>query len=156
MLIAAMIEVPDADTDDSWMGLEYIEELYEETEEQRQHALNKIIGEFKGEEGDIVRTRFDDQSRDEDGNEGPVRLAMKGDREARNILIATRTASWHRPLLATRKSPSKRSRRSRRCVRFPRMYSERSRTAGNGLAIMRSSTTSPAILERRSPAFCRS
>src|SRR6185295_15927459 len=33
--IASMIEVPDRETDDSWLGLEYIEEIYEETEEER-------------------------------------------------------------------------------------------------------------------------
>lgn len=88
MLIAAMIEVPDADTDDSWMGLEYIEELYEETEEQRQHALNKVIGEFKGEEGDISFERVSMINRVmKMGMKDRVKLAMKGDREARNILI---------------------------------------------------------------------
>ncbi|MBK9163117.1 MAG: hypothetical protein IPM21_04270 [Acidobacteria bacterium] len=88
MLIAAMIEVPDADTDDSWMGLEYIEELYEETDEQRQHALHKIIGEFKGEEGDISYERVSMINRVMMmGMKDRVKLAMKGDREARNILI---------------------------------------------------------------------
>ncbi|MDM7923495.1 MAG: hypothetical protein QUS14_14450, partial [Pyrinomonadaceae bacterium] len=46
LFIASMIEVPDVETDDSWLGLEYIEEIYEETPEQRQSIVNKIIGEM--------------------------------------------------------------------------------------------------------------
>jgi hypothetical protein len=42
-LIASLIEVPDQETDDSWLSLEYIEEIYEETDEQRQAAVNTII-----------------------------------------------------------------------------------------------------------------
>lgn len=88
LLIAEMIEVPDSETDDSWMGLEYLEELYEETEEQRQHILNKILGEFKFEEGDLSNERVAVINRVmKMGMKDRVKLAMKGDREARNILI---------------------------------------------------------------------
>ncbi|MDQ3322171.1 MAG: hypothetical protein M3525_07050 [Acidobacteriota bacterium] len=88
ILLAEHIEVSDAETDDSWLSLEYIEEFYEETEEQRQSIVNKILGELKAEDdelsGDrvlminrILRMTMKDR----------VKLAMKGDREARNILI---------------------------------------------------------------------
>ena len=47
MLIAEHIEVSDAETDDSWLALEYLEDIYEETEQQRQEIVDKILGEFK-------------------------------------------------------------------------------------------------------------
>ncbi len=88
LLIASMIEVPDNETDDSWMGLEYLEELYEETDEQRQQILNKIIGELKYEDGDLDNERVSVLNRVlRMGMKDRMRLAMKGDREARNILI---------------------------------------------------------------------
>ena len=46
ILLAEHIEVPDSETDDSWLSLEYIEEFYEETEEQRESIVNKILGEL--------------------------------------------------------------------------------------------------------------
>lgn len=88
LLIASMIEVPDSETDDSWMGLEYLEEIYEETDEQRQQILNKIIGELKYEDGDVSNERISVLNRVlKMGMKDRMRLAMKGDREARNILI---------------------------------------------------------------------
>jgi hypothetical protein len=89
LFIAEHIEVQDKDTDDSWLGLEYIEEYYEETEAQRKAAFEKILGEWQTEEGGsiggerismlnrIMKMSVKDR----------MRLAMKGDREARNILI---------------------------------------------------------------------
>lgn len=87
LLIAEHIEAPDSETDDSWLSLEYIEEFYEETEEQRQAIIHKIIGEMKAEDDltaervsmitRILRMTMKDR----------VKLAQKGDREARNILI---------------------------------------------------------------------
>lgn len=88
ILLAEHIEIPDAEIDDSWLSLEYIEEIYEETEEQRQAVVNKIIGEMNA-DGDeasserismvqrILLMKMKDR----------VKLASKGDREARNILI---------------------------------------------------------------------
>lgn len=87
--IAAMIEVPDQETDDSWLSLEYIEEIYEETEEERRAAVGKIIGELKMEEDDELSSeRISMINRImKMGVKDRVKLGMKGDREARNILI---------------------------------------------------------------------
>jgi hypothetical protein len=87
-LLAKYIEVPDADLDDSWLSMDLIEEYYEETPEQRQAIVNKILGELKSEDGvdpnefvSIVRRILLMNVKDR------VRYAMKGDREVRNILI---------------------------------------------------------------------
>ena len=86
--IAQMIEVSDRETDDSWMALEYIEEIYEETEEQREAAIGKIIGELRNEEEEIPGERISMINRImKMGVKDRVKLGMKGDREARNILI---------------------------------------------------------------------
>lgn len=88
ILLAEHIETPDAEIDDSWLSLEYIEEIYEETEEQRQAIVNKIVGELNAEDDEISGERISMVQRillmkmkDR------VKLAAKGDREARNILI---------------------------------------------------------------------
>lgn len=88
VLLARHIEVPDSEIDDSWLSLEYIEELYEETQEQRDAIVKHIVGEldFEGENvshdriailTQILRMNMKDR----------MKLAMKGDREARTILI---------------------------------------------------------------------
>ncbi|HEX8287826.1 MAG TPA: hypothetical protein VF556_07525 [Pyrinomonadaceae bacterium] len=88
LFIAEHIEVPDAETDDSWLSLESIEEFYEETAEQQEAVINKIIGELSMEEDGftadrialinrIMRMKMKDR----------VLMALKGDRAARNILI---------------------------------------------------------------------
>jgi hypothetical protein len=88
ILIAEHIEVPDAETDDSWLSLEYIEEIYEETEANRQEIVNKILGEFSMEEESVSSERISMINRIMRMNmKDRIRLAMKGDREARNILI---------------------------------------------------------------------
>ncbi|MBV9216485.1 MAG: hypothetical protein JO053_09930 [Acidobacteria bacterium] len=88
LLLAEHIEVPDLETDDSWLGLEYIEEIYEETEEQRHASIGKIIGELQQEGEDISGERISMINRVmRMGVKDRVRLGMKGDREARNILI---------------------------------------------------------------------
>lgn len=88
VLLASHIEVPDRETDDSWLALEYIEEIYEETEAQRQAMFDKIVGEFKIENGHIPGERLAMIHRIMKlGLKDRVKLAMKGDREARNILI---------------------------------------------------------------------
>lgn len=88
MLLASLIEVPDSETDDSWLGLEFIEELYEETPEQRQAIVDKIIGDFRMEDSDVGAERISVINRILTmGMKDRVKLAMKGDREARNILI---------------------------------------------------------------------
>jgi hypothetical protein len=88
LLIAKHIEIPDSETDDSWLALEYIEELYEETEEQRTVTVNKILNEFKAEGGEISSEKIALVSRIMRMSvKDRVRLAMKGNREARSILI---------------------------------------------------------------------
>ncbi len=88
IFLAGLIEVPDHETDDSWLSLEYIEEVYEETEEQRQAAIHKIIGELQTEEDEIPGERISMINRVmKMGVKDRVKLGMKGDREARNILI---------------------------------------------------------------------
>ena len=88
LFLASMIEVSDDETDDSWMGLEYLEEYYEETDEQRQAIVNTILGEMRLEGSDMPSERISILNRImKMGMKDRVKLAMKGDREARNILI---------------------------------------------------------------------
>lgn len=89
ILLASMIEVPDQETDDSWLSLEYIEEIYEETEDQRQATVSKILNEMQSEDGDdFTMERVSMINRVmQMGVKDRVKLGMKGDREARNILI---------------------------------------------------------------------
>ena len=88
LFLAQHIEVPDRETDDSWLGLEFIEEVYEETEDQRRAIFGKILGEMQSEEEEIPGERISMLNRIiKMGVKDRVRLAMKGDREARNILI---------------------------------------------------------------------
>ena len=89
MFIASHIESFDKEIDDSWLGLEYIEEIYEETAAQRKAAYEKILGELQSEDGDdLTSERISMLNRVmKMGVKDRVKLAMKGDREARNILI---------------------------------------------------------------------
>jgi hypothetical protein len=88
MFLANYIEVPDAELDDSWLSLEYIEEIYEETEEQRQANIKKIIGDLKV-DGDEVTTERISMIQKIMGMKmkDRIKYAMKGDREVRTILI---------------------------------------------------------------------
>jgi hypothetical protein len=88
LFLASLIESSDSEVDDSWMGLEYIEELFEETESERQAIVDKILGEMKFEGVDLPSERISILNRIlKMGMKDRVKLAMKGDREARNILI---------------------------------------------------------------------
>lgn len=88
IFLAEFIEVPDSEVDDSWLGLDYLEDIFEETEEQRLAIVNKIIGEMKGDGDEITSERESMVSKIlKMGMKGRVKLAAKGDREARNILI---------------------------------------------------------------------
>lgn len=89
LLLAEHIEVPDADVDDSWLSLEYLEEIYEETDAQRQAIIGKILGELRAEDdSEVSNERISMINRIlQMGMKDRARLAMKGDREARNILI---------------------------------------------------------------------
>ena len=86
--LANMIEVEDDETDDSWLALEYLEEIYEETEVERQAAVTKIISELTADGVDMPSERISVINRImKMGMKDRAKLAMKGDREARNILI---------------------------------------------------------------------
>lgn len=88
VLLASHIEVPDAEIDDSWLSLDLIEELYEETEQQREEIVNKILGELRFEEDSVSAERISMLNRIMKMNmKDRMKLAMKGDREARNLLI---------------------------------------------------------------------
>ncbi|MBE7517003.1 MAG: hypothetical protein HS105_10400 [Chloracidobacterium sp.] len=88
IFLAGHIEVLDRETDDSWLGLEFIEEIYEETEDQRQATLEKILGEIAAEDDEVSSERISMINRVmKMGVKDRVKLGMKGDREARNILI---------------------------------------------------------------------
>jgi hypothetical protein len=88
-LIAEHIEVSDADIDDSWLPLERYEELIDETFEQRTANAERIInetlleagGEIAPERISLIRRVMLMSVKDR------VKLGMKGDREARAILI---------------------------------------------------------------------
>ncbi|HYN84829.1 MAG TPA: hypothetical protein VER32_06230 [Pyrinomonadaceae bacterium] len=102
-LIAAHVEVSDADIDDAWLPSERIEELLEETEEQRAANLRRALDEASAEIGDaaperlaLIRRVMLMRVKDR------IKLAMKGDREARSILIrdsnrTVATAVIHNP-----------------------------------------------------------
>lgn len=88
ILLAQHIETTDDETDDGWLFSEYIEELYEETAEQRASIVNKILGDLRAEDDEISGERVSMINRIlKMGMKDRVKLAAKGDREARNILI---------------------------------------------------------------------
>lgn len=87
-LIASHIEVSDADLDNSWMPVERYEELRIETDAERAANFAKVIeherlevGEVPAERVSLIRRIMFLNARDR------MKLAMKGDREARGILI---------------------------------------------------------------------
>ena len=88
LFLAEMIEVPDSETDDSWLALEYLEEIYAETVADRQLIADRIIGELRSEDMDMPSERISIINRIMMmGMKDSVWMAMKGDREVRNILI---------------------------------------------------------------------
>ncbi len=87
-LIAQHIEVADEDLDDSWLPLELLEELFEETPEQRAANAERIISETLKEAGEVAPERVSLIRRIMLMTvKDRVKLGMKGDREARAILI---------------------------------------------------------------------
>jgi regulator of extracellular matrix RemA (YlzA/DUF370 family) len=87
-LIASHIEVADEDIDDSWLALGRFEEYFEETEEQRAANAERIIVESRLENKELppervalIRRIMLMSVKDR------VKLGMKGDREARAILV---------------------------------------------------------------------
>ncbi len=87
-LIAQHIEVSDADIDDSWLPAERYEELLAETAEETAANVQRALenerlekGEVSAERVSLIRRIMFMNARDR------MKLAMKGDREARSILI---------------------------------------------------------------------
>jgi hypothetical protein len=104
-LIAQHIEVSDADIDDSWLAREFIEEMLTESPEQTAVNAQTVInaermeaGEVSPERISLIRRIVFMTVRDR------VKLALKGDREARGILVrdankVVATAVIHNPRL---------------------------------------------------------
>jgi len=87
-LIAEHIEVSDDDIDDSWLALERIEHLLEETYEQRAANAERIISDSRLEGDEVSPERISLIRRVMLMNvKDRIKLGMKGDREARAILI---------------------------------------------------------------------
>jgi hypothetical protein len=86
-LIAQHIEVSDEEIDDSWLPAERLEDLLDATFEQRQAAAERLVAEASAEGGAaperiaLIRRIMLMKVKDR------VKLGMKGDREARSILI---------------------------------------------------------------------
>jgi regulator of extracellular matrix RemA (YlzA/DUF370 family) len=87
-LIAEHIEVSDAELDNSWLPAERYEELRAETPEEHAANFKRVIeyeriemGEVPAERVTLIRRVMFMNARDR------MKLAMKGDREARSILI---------------------------------------------------------------------
>jgi hypothetical protein len=87
-LLAQHLEVSDADIDDSWLGRELIEEMLIETAEQAAanaqavvNAERMDVGEVSPERISLIRRIMFMTVKDR------VKFALKGDREARGILV---------------------------------------------------------------------
>jgi hypothetical protein len=87
-LIAEHIEVSDDEIDDSWLALERIEELFEETDAQRIANVERIISDTRNEGKELQPERLSLIRRVMTMTvKDRIKLGMKGDREARSILI---------------------------------------------------------------------
>jgi hypothetical protein len=85
-LIAQHIEVSDVDIDDSWLALEHVE-IFEETLEQREANAARLVSETLR-EGDVAPERIALIRRIMLMTvKDRIKLGLKGDREARAILI---------------------------------------------------------------------
>lgn len=87
-IIAQHIEVDDADIDDSWLPAERYEELVNETFEEISANVQRVIESERLEGGEVSAERISLIRRIMFMNtKARMKLAMKGDREARSILI---------------------------------------------------------------------
>jgi hypothetical protein len=87
-LIAQHIEVSDDEIDDSWLALERFEELLEESYEQRVANAERIIADARNEGKELLPERISLIRRVMMMTvKDRVKLGLKGDREARAILI---------------------------------------------------------------------
>jgi hypothetical protein len=86
--LAEHIEVSDDDIDESWLALERLEEIYEEPLEQRAANAERLVAAVLKESGDVAPERISLIRRIMLMTvKDRVKMGMKGDREARNILI---------------------------------------------------------------------
>jgi hypothetical protein len=87
-VLAQHLEVSDADIDDSWLARELIEEMLIETAEQAAANAHAVIQAERMEIGDIAPERISLIRRIMFMNvKDRVKFALKGDREARGILV---------------------------------------------------------------------
>ena len=87
-LIAQHIEVSDADLDDAWLQAERYEELIPETAAEAAANVQRVIDNERLERGEVSTERVSLIRRIMFMNtKDRMKLAMKGDREARGILI---------------------------------------------------------------------
>ena len=105
-MLAQHLEVSDADIDDSWLARELIEEMLVETAEQTASNAQAVItaerldlGEVSPERVSLIRRIMFMTVKDR------VKFALKGDREARGILVrdsnkVVATAVIHNPRIA--------------------------------------------------------
>ncbi len=86
--IAQHIEVSDAEIDDSWLAIERLEELLDESYEQRLANAERIIADAHKESKNVEPERISLIRRVMMMTvKDRIKLGMKGDREARSILI---------------------------------------------------------------------
>jgi hypothetical protein len=86
--LAEHIEVSDDDIDESWLSLERLEEIYEEPLEQREANAERLVAAVLKESGDVAPERISLIRRIMLMTvKDRVKMGMKGDREARSILI---------------------------------------------------------------------
>jgi hypothetical protein len=87
-LIAEHIEVSDEELDNSWLPSERFDELKSETQEERDANFRRAVEFQRMEQGDLPAERVSMIRRIMFMNvKDRMRMAMKGDREARSILI---------------------------------------------------------------------
>jgi hypothetical protein len=87
-IIAQHIEVSDSDVDDSWLPAERYVELASETMEERAATINRVIDSERVETGEVPPERVSLIRRIMFMNvRDRMKLGMKGDREARSILV---------------------------------------------------------------------
>ncbi|MEK6335905.1 MAG: hypothetical protein AABM67_13315 [Acidobacteriota bacterium] len=107
-LIAQHIEVSDADIDDSWLAREFIEDMLIETPEQKATNVQMVINSERTEAGELSPERISLIRRIMFMTvKDRMKLAMKGDREARGILVrdankVVATAVIHNPRITDR------------------------------------------------------
>lgn len=87
-VIAEHIEVSDIEVDDSWLALERLEEILEETYEQRVQNAERIISDTHKEGKEVIPERISLIRRMMMMTvKDRIKLGLKGDREARSILV---------------------------------------------------------------------